>query len=66
MPSHLKAMLSGLVAVVAIAIFFWEHASEGGAPAWLILALGAFMIVSMWVFPEAGASRRGDKDKAGD
>jgi hypothetical protein len=29
---------------------------EGPAP-WIILALGAFMIVAMWVFPEAGKDK---------
>jgi hypothetical protein len=54
MPSHLKAMLSALVAIVAVAAFFLERGTAGGAPAWIILALGAFMIVSMWIFPETG------------
>jgi hypothetical protein len=60
MPAHLKAMLSVLVAIVAIGAFWLEKETAGGAPAWIILALGAFMIAAMWVFPEAG---KGKSDK---
>jgi len=61
MPSHLKAMLSALVAIVAIGAFWLEKETAGGAPAWLILALGAFMIFAMWVFPEAKKKKSDDQ-----
>ena len=52
MPPRIKAMLSALVVIVALAAFWWESESTGGPPAWIILALAAFMIFSMWIFPE--------------
>ena len=58
MPAHLKLMLSVLVAVVAIVVFFWERQSDAGAIPWVVLALGAFMIFGMWVFPEAKRDKR--------
>jgi hypothetical protein len=61
MPSNIKAALSAIVAIVAIGAFWLEMETDGGAPAWLILALGAFMIVAMWVFPEAGKGKSGKK-----
>jgi hypothetical protein len=51
-------MLSVLVAVVAIVVFFWERQSDAGAIPWVVLALGAFMIFGMWVFPEAKRDKR--------
>lgn len=57
MPAHLKAMLSVLVGIVALVAFWLEGQSPEGPAAWIILALGAFMIVAMWVFPEAGKDK---------
>lgn len=59
MPSDVKAIVSVITLVVGIAFAFWERA--GGRPQlfWLVLALTAFAVTAMWVFPEA-TPKKGD------
>jgi hypothetical protein len=57
MPNDVKAYASAAVAVVALVLAFW-----GGSPVRpefgnFVLATAAFMIVAMWIFPEAGGKR---------
>ena len=49
MPPRIRAILSVIVAVVALILFFVE---PGGALKWGALALGAVMIGAVWLFPE--------------
>ena len=58
MPNNIRAILSAIVALVALAVFYFEHVSGGGVLKWFALALGAFMIYAVWLFPEA----KGTKD----
>jgi hypothetical protein len=53
MPSHLKLLLSLMVAAVAAAMLWLERAAGAPAIGWLALALGALMILGIWLFPEA-------------
>ncbi|HRD75913.1 MAG TPA: hypothetical protein PK264_08240 [Hyphomicrobiaceae bacterium] len=53
MPSDVKAIVSALTALVAVGFAFWERAYGQAHLFWLVLGLGAFAIVAMWVFPEA-------------
>lgn len=63
MPSDVKAILSGIVLVVAAILAYW-----GGSPvrpdfATFIMATAVFMVVAMWVFPEAsGKGASGQKE----
>ena len=62
MPNDVKAYVSTAVAVVAIVLAFWS-----GSPVRLefgnfVLATAAFMIVAMWIFPEAGGKKKAPKD----
>jgi FtsH-binding integral membrane protein len=61
-PSHLKLLLSVMICVVAAVMVWVERA--GGAPAigWVVVALGALMVLGIWLFPEA---RRHDKTPGG-
>lgn len=56
MPSNIRAGLSVVVALVTAAIFYFEVQAGGGLLQWLVLALGAFMIYAVWLFPEAKGS----------
>ena len=61
MPTDVKAMVSGVVILVALALAFW-----GGSPvrpdfARVVLATAVFFVVAMWIFPEAGAKKGGIK-----
>ena len=52
MPAYLKLILSILVTAVALAVH-WTQAEGGhGFNSWLVLGLGAFMILAVWLFPE--------------
>ncbi len=54
MPNHLKAILSIIVAVVAITVHYFQGEAGMATNKWLALALGAVMIGAIWLFPEAG------------
>lgn len=49
MPPRIRAILSVIVAVVALILFFVE---SDDALKWGALALGAAMIGAVWLFPE--------------
>jgi len=49
MPPRIRAILSVIVAVVALILFFVE---PDGALKWGALLLGAVMIGAVWLFPE--------------
>ena len=53
MPTNIRWMLSVVVALVAIAAFFFEQQSDREFLKWFALGLGALMIGAVWLFPEA-------------
>ncbi len=57
MPNNIRAVLSVIVALVAIAVFYLEHRAGSDFLKWLALGLGAFMIYAVWLFPEAKGTR---------
>jgi hypothetical protein len=61
MPSDVKAMLSAITLVVAIAVAYWESASGNGHLFWFVIGFGVFAVVAMWVFPEAVGRDVGQK-----
>ncbi len=52
MPPHLKAILSIVVAVVCVALFYYDHQQAAGAVKWVELLLAPLMIIGVWIFPE--------------
>ncbi len=60
MPAHLKFVLSLVVCAVAGALFYFETRGGDITVAWVVLGLGAFMIVAIWLFPET--RREPDRD----
>ena len=60
MPAHLKFVLSLVVCAVAGALFYFETRGGDITVAWVVLSLGAFMIVAIWLFPET--RREPDRD----
>jgi membrane protein YdbS with pleckstrin-like domain len=59
MPNDVKAVVSVLVFVVAAVLAYW-----GGSPvrpdfATYLVVIAVFMVVAMWIFPEAGV-KKGD------
>ena len=59
MPPKYKVPLSVLVAIVALAVYYFQRTAGQPLTPWVALALGAFMIFAMWLFPEAKPGRDG-------
>ena len=62
MPSDVKAVLSLITLVVAVAFAYWERATGNGRLFWFVIGFGIFAVVAMWVFPEA-VGKKGDKTR---
>ena len=58
MPNDVKTYLSAIVAVVAIVLVYWSHSPVRHEFGTFVLVTAAFMIVSMWIFPEAVGKKR--------
>lgn len=53
MPSDIKAILSGIVLLVAAGFAYWESSNGNNALAGIVIGFGIFAVIAMWVFPEA-------------
>jgi hypothetical protein len=58
MPTDVKAIVSAITLIVAAILAYW-----GGSPirhdlAPFVMGTAVFMVVAMWVFPEAGGKKR--------
>ena len=63
MPNDVKAYdVSAAVALVAIILAYWSGSPVRPEFGNFILATAAFMIVAMWIFPEAGGKKKAPKD----
>lgn len=60
MPTHIKIAVSLLTLIVGIAFFYFESQHGQSKIAWAGAGLSIFMVVAMWIFPEAGGQRKGD------
>jgi hypothetical protein len=65
MPSDVKAVLSVITLVVAIATAYWEQATGNAHLFWFVIGFGIFAVIAMWVFPEAVGKKGGGKANAG-
>ena len=63
MPTNVKIIVSILVVLVALVAFYFEHQTGAGSVKWVILGLGAFMAVSLWIFPEPKVKERDSTKK---
>mgnify|MGYP005839237631 CR=1 FL=1 len=52
MPARIKIVLSVIVALVAIAGYFFQAGLGQVGPSYAALLFGAVAIVAMWIFPE--------------
>ena len=62
MPNDVKAVVSVIVAVVAMVLAWWGSSPIRPDLGWFVIATAAFMIIAMWIFPEAGV-KKGDIKK---
>jgi cell division protein FtsW (lipid II flippase) len=59
MPSDVKAALSAVTLVVALVLAYWSGSPIRHDFSTFVVGTALFMIAAMWVFPEAGARKRG-------
>ncbi len=59
MPNDVKAIVSLLVLVVAAVLAYWGGSPVRSEFSTYVLATAVFMVVAMWIFPEAGV-KKGD------
>ena len=58
MPTDVKAIVSAVTLIVAAILAYW-----GGSPirhdlATFVMGTAVFMVIAMWIFPEAGGKKR--------
>jgi hypothetical protein len=61
MPTNIRAIITVIVVLVTAAAFYFESQGGDGILKWIALALGAFMVYAMWLFPEV--EKRSDSRK---
>ena len=59
MPNDVKAIVSVVTLVAALAFAYWEATVGQAVPAWFVIGFAVFAVVAMWIFPEAGV-KKGD------
>jgi hypothetical protein len=62
MPNDVKVYVSAAVAIVAIVLAYWSGSPVRPEFGPFLLATAAFMIVAMWIFPEAGGTKGLSRD----
>ena len=62
MPSDVKAALSVIFLIVAAVLAYWRGSPIRPDFSTYIMVTALFMVVAMWIFPEAGV-KKGDVKK---
>ena len=57
MPNDVKAIVSLVVMIVAAVLAYWSGAPIRHDFSTWGMATAAFMVVAMWIFPEAGVKK---------
>ncbi len=57
MPSDVQAVLSVIVLIVAAILACWKGSPIRAELASFVLGIAVFMVIAMWVFPEAGVKK---------
>lgn len=64
MPNDVKAIVSAVVIAVALVLAYWSHSPVRPDFSTFLVATAVFMVVAMWIFPEAGV-KKGDIKSGG-
>jgi len=62
MPNDVKAAVSALALIVAVVLAYWSGSPIRPEFSTFVMATGIFMVIAMWIFPEAGV-KKGDIKK---
>jgi hypothetical protein len=57
MPNDVKAMVSALSLIVAAVLAYWSGSPIRPEFSTYIMVTAVFMVLAMWIFPEAGAKK---------
>jgi membrane protein YdbS with pleckstrin-like domain len=58
MPTDVKAIVSAVVLIVAGILAYWHGSPIRPDLANVVIGTAVFMVVAMWIFPEAGAKKK--------
>lgn len=61
MPNDVKAIVSALAVIVAAILAFWSGSPIRPEYGTFVIATAVFMVIAMWIFPEAGGKKRAPK-----
>ncbi len=62
MPNDVKAVLSVIVLIVAAILAYWSGSPVRHEFSTYLMIMAVFMVVAMWIFPEAGVKKRSTPD----
>jgi membrane protein YdbS with pleckstrin-like domain len=62
-PNDVKAIVSAVALIVAAILAYWSGSPIRSDFSTYIMITAIFMVVAMWIFPEAGV-KKGDMKKA--
>jgi membrane protein YdbS with pleckstrin-like domain len=57
MPNDVKAVVSAVVLIVAAVLAYWSGSPIRPDFSTFVIVTAVFMVVAMWIFPEAGAKK---------
>ena len=57
MPNDVKAAVSALALIVAAVLSYWSGSPIRPEFSTYVMATGLFMVIAMWIFPEAGVKK---------
>jgi membrane protein YdbS with pleckstrin-like domain len=57
MPNDVKTVLSILVLIVAAILAYWRGSPVRPDFSTFVMVTAVFMVVAMWIFPEAGVKK---------
>jgi membrane protein YdbS with pleckstrin-like domain len=61
MPNDVKAFVSVLAVIVAVILAYWSGSPVRPEFGNFVLVSAVFMVIAMWIFPEAGGKKRVEK-----
>jgi Flp pilus assembly protein protease CpaA len=59
MPNDIKAVVSAVALLVAVVLAYWSGSPIRPEYGLFVIGAAIFMIIAMWIFPEAGV-KKGD------
>jgi hypothetical protein len=62
MPTDVKAILSGAALIVAAVLAYWSGSPVRPEYGTFVIATAVFMVIAMWVFPEAVGKKGAGRD----